>query len=253
MSYNQGDNIINSNLKLNECHSTSRKKYISKNLSNMRHSIKKKFNARRPKKSISERTKKNRVISLIFSNKNEIKNLTVINIGKYKKNFFNLLPAKRRCNSMATKKNHNSINKLDGLLFNSKEKIKRSKSNHSSIILFDNLQSNCNLDMTISEIESSYNISDNENKINFSRMDSCLSRLDSNIHRLDSKDSKDSNENSFEIEQSGSERFILNSTEDKTFKLGYRAEKKNPNNKLSLFSSKSPMKLLNKGFNYENI
>ena len=103
--------------------------------------------------------------------------------------------------------------------------------------------------MTISEIESSYNISDNENKINFSRMDSCLSRLDSNIHRLDSKDSKDSNENSFEIEQSGSERFILNSTEDKTFKLGYRAEKKNPNNKLSLFSSKSPMKLLNKNKN----
>ena len=82
MSYNQGDNIINSNLKLNECHSTSRKKYISKNLSNMRHSIKKKFNARRPKKSISARTTKNRVISLIFSNKNEIKNLTVINIGK---------------------------------------------------------------------------------------------------------------------------------------------------------------------------
>ena len=235
-SYNQGDNIINSNFKLNEGHSTSRKKYISKNLSNMRHSIKKKFNARRPKKSISARTTKNRVISLL-------------DIGKYKKNFFNLMPAERRCNSMATKKNHNPVNQLDGLLFNSKEKIRRSKSNDSSIILFDNLQTNCKLDMTISEIESSYNISDNENKINFSRIDSCLSRLDSNIHRLDSKDSKDSNENSFENEQSGSERFILNSTEDKTFKLGYRAEKKNPNNKLSLFSSKSPMKLLNKNKN----
>ena len=239
MSYNQGENLLNSNLKLNAGKSSSIKKYTSKNLSNMRHSIKRKFKARRPKKSISARTTKNRVISLL-------------DIGQYKKNFFNLMPAERRCNSMATKKNHNPINQLDGLLFNSKEKIKRSKSNDSSIILFDNLQGNCNLDMAISENESSYNNSDDENKLNFSRMDSCLSRLDSNIHRLDSKDSKDSNENSFENEQSGSERFILNSTEDKTFKLGYRAEKKNPNNKLSLFSSKSPMKLINRNNNNNN-
>ena len=140
---------------------------------------------------------------------------------------------------------HNSINQLEVLLFNSRERARRSKSNDSSIISFDN-HANINHDITISENESSNNNSDNENKLNFSRMDSCLSRMDSNIHRLDSKD--DSNENSFENEQSntGSERFLLNSTNDKTFKLGYRADKKNQNNKLSLFSSKSPFKLLNK-------
>ena len=230
MSYNPSNNLLKSNLKLSG--EKSYKKFESKNLSNIRHSIKKKFNARRPKKSISARTTKNRIISLL-------------DIGKFKKNFFNLMPAERRFNSMATKKNHNSINQLEGLLFNSRERARRSKSNDSSIISFDN-HANINHDITISENESSNNNSDNENKLNFSRMDSCLSRLDSNIHRLDSKD--DSNENSFENEQSntGSERFLLNSTNDKTFKLGYRAEKKNQNNKLSLFSSKSPFKLLNK-------
>jgi len=230
MSYNPTNNLIKSNLKLSIEHSG--KKLISKNLSNIRHSIKKKFKARRPKKSISARTTKNRIISLL-------------DIGKFKKNFFNLMPAERRFNSMATKKYHNSINQLEGPLFNSREKARRSKSNDSSIILFDN-QANINHDKILSENESSYNNSDNENKLNFSRMDSCLSRLDSNIHRLDSKE--DSNENSFENEQSntGSERFLLNSTNDKTFKLGYIAEKKNPNNKLSLFSSKSPFKLLHK-------
>ena len=233
MSYNPGDNLLNSNLKLNS--EKSDKKKVSKNLSNLRHSIKKKFKARRPKKSISARTTKNRIISLL-------------NIGKYKKKIFNLMPTERRCNSMATKKNYNSINQLEGLLTSLREKGRRSKSNDSSIILFDNGHTNANHNMMISENESSYD-SDNENKINFSRMDSCLSRLDSNIHRLDSKDSKDSNENSFENEQSGngSEKFLLNSTGDKTFKLGYRSiEKKSPNNKLSLFSSKSPFKLINK-------
>ena len=229
MSYNPRDNLINSKFVIND-HS---QKKISKNLSNIRHSIKKKFKARRPKKSISARTTKNRIISLL-------------DIERYKKNFFNIIPSERRCNSMATKKNHNPIDNLEGLLFNPHEKIKRSKSNDSSIILFDNNHTNNNLEI-MSENESSYN-SENENKMNFSRMDSCLSRLDSNIHRLDSKDSKDSNENSFENEQScnGTEKFLLNSTNDKTFKLGYRDEKKNQNNKLSLFSSKSPFKLSNK-------
>ena len=231
MSYNPEGNLLNSIIKTKE--NNSQKKYISKNLGSIRHSIKKKFKARRPKKSISARTTKNRIISLL-------------DIEKYKKNFFNLMPAERRCNSMATKNNHIAINELDGLLFNSKEKIKRSKSNDSSVILFDNNHTYMNRNLMISENESSYN-SDNENKLNFSRMDSCLSRLDSNIHRLDSKDSKDSNENSFENDQS--DKFILNSTGDKTFKLGYIAEKKNTNNKLSLFSSKSPFKLLNKNKN----
>ena len=231
MSYNPGGNLLNSIIKTKG--NNSQKKYISKNLGSIRHSIKKKFKARRPKKSISARTTKNRIISLL-------------DIEKYKKNFFNLMPAERRCNSMATKNNHIAINELDGLLFNSKEKVKRSKSNDSSVILFDNNHTYINRNLMISENESSYN-SDNENKLNFSRMDSCLSRLDSNIHRLDSKDSKDSNENSFENDQS--DKFILNSTGDKTFKLGYIAEKKNTNNKLSLFSSKSPFKLLNKNKN----
>ena len=231
MSYNPGGNLLNSIIKTKG--NNSQKNYISKNLGSIRHSIRKKFKARRPKKSISARTTKNRIISLL-------------DIEKYKKYFFNLMPAERRCNSMATKNNHIAINELDGLLFNSKEKVKRSKSNDSSVILFDNNHTYMNRNLMISENESSYN-SDNENKLNFSRMDSCLSRLDSNIHRLDSKDSKDSNENSFENDQS--DKFILNSTEDKTFKLGYIAEKKNTNNKLSLFSSKSPFKLLNKNKN----
>ena len=59
MSYNPGDNLLNSNLKLNS--EKSDKKKVSKNLSNLRHSIKKKFKARRPKKSISARTTKNRI------------------------------------------------------------------------------------------------------------------------------------------------------------------------------------------------
>ena len=41
------------------------------------------------------------------------------------------LRRERRFNSMATKKNHNSINQLKGLLFNSRERARRSKSNDS--------------------------------------------------------------------------------------------------------------------------
>ena len=235
MSYNPNNDMINSNFKSNN--DKNDKKKISKNLSSIRHSIKKKFNSRRPKKSISARTTKNRIISLI-------------DIEKYKKNFFNLIPAERRCNSMATKKRRFGFNPLDKLLFNSKEKGKRSKSHDSSLILFDNSHTNRKFEM-ISENDSSLYNSDNENKLNFSRMDSCLSRLDSNIHRIDSnnsKDSKDSNENSFENEQTAncSEKFLLNLNSDKSFKLGYRAEKKNHNNKLSLFSSNSPFKLINR-------
>ena len=231
MSYNPGNKMINSNF--NNDDEKSDKKNISKNLSSIRHSIKKKFKSRRPKKSISARTTKNRIISLI-------------DIEKYKKKFFNLMPAERRCNSMANKEKLILTNPLDKLLFSSKEKGKRSKSNDSSIILFDNTNTNGKFEM-VSENDS-YN-SDNENKLNFSRMDSCLSRLDSNIHRIDSnnsKDSKDSNDNSFENEQTANctEKFLLNSNSDNSFKLGYRPEKKNQNNKLSLFSSKSPFKLI---------
>ena len=234
MSYNPSDNKINQSQKLND--KSYNKKFNAKNLSSIRHSIKKKFKGRRPKKSISARTTKNRIISLI-------------DIEKYKKNFFNLIPEERRCNSMVTKNNQIHINPLEGLLINSNKKGKRSKSNDSSLILFENTQNNVNNGI-ISENDSSFN-SDNENKFNFSRMDSCLSRLDSTIHRLDSKDSKDSNDNSFENEQSpnASEKFFLSSTTEKSsFKLGYR-DKKNTNNKLSLFSSKSPFKLINKNNN----
>ena len=146
MSYNPSDNKVNQNSKLND--KSYNKKFNSKNLSLIRHSIKKKFNSRRAKKSISARTTKNRIISLL-------------DIEKYKKNFFNLMPAERRCNSMATKNNHIAINELDGLLFNSKEKVKRSKSNDSSVILFDNNHTYINRNLMISENESSYN-SDNE-------------------------------------------------------------------------------------------
>ena len=232
MSYNPSDNKVNPNLKFNG--KSYNKKFNSKNLSFIRHSIKKKFKNRRPKKSISARATKNRIISLI-------------DIEKYKKSFFNLMPEERRCNSMATKNNQIHINPLEGLLINSRGKVKRSKSNDSSLILFDNNQNTGNISI-ISENNSSFN-SDNENKLNFSRIDSCLSRFDSTIHRLDSKDSKDSNDNSFENEQTHntSEKFFLSSNSEKSsFKLRYKQDKKNQNNKLSLFSSKSPFKLINR-------
>ena len=153
---------------------------------------------------------------------------------------------------MATKNNQIHIAEpLKGLLIRTREKGKRSKSNDSSLILFDTNQNNGNFDI-ISENDSSFNNSDNENKLNFSRMDSCLSRLDSGIHRLDSKDSKDSNDNSYENDQTHntSEKFFLSSNSEKSsFKLGYKQDKKNQNNKLSLFSSKSPFKLLNRNTN----
>ena len=102
MSYNPSDNKVNQNSKLND--KSYNKKFNAKNLSSIRHSIKKKFNSRRAKKSISARTTKNRIISLI-------------DIEKYKKNFFNILPQERRCNSMATKNNQIHIDEpLKGLL-----------------------------------------------------------------------------------------------------------------------------------------
>ena len=237
MSYNPSDNKVNQNSKLND--KSYNKKFNSKNLSSIRHSIKKKFKGRRAKKCISARTTKNRIISLI-------------DIEKYKKNFFNILPQERRCNSMATKNNQIHIDEpLKGLLIRTKEKEKRSKSNDSSLILFDTNQNNVNFGI-ISENDSSFNNSDNENKLIFSRIDSCLSRLDSGIHRLDSKDSKDSNDNSYENDQTHntSEKFFLSSNSEKSsFKLGYKQDKKNQNNKLSLFSSKSPFKLVNRNAN----
>ena len=149
---------------------------------------------------------------------------------------------------MHLKEKKNNYNQLSGLLINTNNKEKRSKSNDSSIIILEKTHINNTNNDIISENELSGN-SDNDNKLIFSRMDSCLSRLDSNIHRLDSNNSKDSNDNSSDNEQNGNsvDKFILNPATDKNFNLGYIPDKKNQNNKLSLFNSKSPFKLkLNK-------
>ena len=197
----------------------------------------KKFKCRRTKKSISARTTKYRLISLIETR-------------KFKRVMFNVPISERRSNSLAPKSKNNHVNILEELLNISKEEEKRCKSNDSSFILFD-ADNEQNVNTIISDIEQS-NASDNENKLNFSRMDSCLSRLDSNIHRLDSKDSKDSkesNENSNDNDTiSGTDKFLL-SHHDKNFNLGYIKDtgKKNQNNRLSLFSS--PFKLIDKNAN----
>ena len=236
MSYNPGNDKINLKFKKGSEYSESPcNKKISKNLSHMRHSIRKKFKNRRPKKSISARTTKNRIISLF-------------DLQRYKRSFLNVIPSERRCNSFAFKRKKNNYNQLSGLLINTNNKEKRSKSNDSSIIILEKTHINNTNNDIISENELSGN-SDNDNKLIFSRMDSCLSRLDSNIHRLDSNNSKDSNDNSSDNEQNGNsvDKFILNPATDKNFNLGYIPDKKNQNNKLSLFNSKSPFKLkLNK-------
>ena len=234
MSYNNTNDRLNSNLKLA---SRSKKKHLSKKLTHFRNKMYKKFKCRRTKKSISARTTKYRLISLIETR-------------KFKRVMFNVPISERRSNSLAPKSKNNHVNILEELLNISKEEEKRCKSNDSSFILFD-ADNEQNVNTIISDIEQS-NASDNENKLNFSRMDSCLSRLDSNIHRLDSKDSKDSkesNENSNDNDTiSGTDKFLL-SHHDKNFNLGYIKDtgKKNQNNRLSLFSS--PFKLIDKNAN----
>ena len=252
MSYNPTNLNINKMTEESPIHKKPKDNYISKNLSHIRNKMYKKFKFRRTKKSISARTTKNRIMSLIETR-----------IHKRNNNLFNLELNDRRSNSLApkSKKNH-GVNDLEGLLLNTSKEHheKRSKSNDSSMILFDiNSNINANVNTMISENELSKNNSkdsDNENKLNFSIIDSCLSRLDSNIHRIDSKDSKDSNENSFENNDSnsnGTEQFFL-SHHEQNFKLGYLkdSEKKGQNNKLSLFSSKSPFKLINKNKDKNN-
>ena len=85
--------------------------------------------------------------------------------------------------------------------------------------------------------------SEDFDKSNLSRVDSCLSRIDSNIHRLDSNISKiesfENNYNKIDDENNNSSnekpKFILNNNQN--FQLGYRGEVKKNSNKLSLFGS----------------
>jgi serine/threonine protein kinase len=137
--------------------------------------------------------------------------------------------------------------------YNSSPKTEKERSDSSSILFCNNISNNANMVniSLFSENESSCESGVNE-KLNLSRVDSCLSRIDSNIHRLDSSisrgDSYDNNKNE-EDNGEGKNKFFLNSNQN--FQLGYRGPqtKKINNNKLSLFSSKSPPKISNNNLN----
>ena len=84
--------------------------------------------------------------------------------------------------------------------YNSSPKTEKERSDSSSILFCNNISNNANMVniSLFSENESSCESGVNE-KLNLSRVDSCLSRIDSNIHRLDSSisrgDSYDNNKN----------------------------------------------------------
>ena len=215
---------------------------LSENLNKFRNSkiLGKKLRVRYIKRSLSHLNTKNIKITLKEGEKYS------------KKNNFNLRPLENRSLKM-TKNNSCSNIFVESNLNNLSQKTEKDKSNDSSIIFCNNISniSNIiNLSM-LSETESSVEIDSeqNENKLNLSRVDSYLSRFDSDIHRIDSSISRgDSFDYSNKNEENNGEsknNFILNS--HRNFQLGYRGtQPKKYNNKLSLFSSKSPPKYLNK-------
>ena len=169
-----------------------------------------------------------------------------------RKSNFNLRPIGYRSVQM-TKNNSSSNIFADSKLNNSSQKTDKERSDSSSILFCNNISNNANMVniSLFSENESSFESEANE-KLNLSRVDSYLSRIDSNIHRLDSSisrgDSYDNNKNE-ENNGEGKNDYFLNSHQN--FQLGYRGNqtKKLNNNKLSLFSSKSPPKITNKNLN----
>jgi len=224
-------NEILSNFKKEEYHSLSANltKYRNLNLGKN-----KSFKIRYSKRSISSCHTSKRNLSLKEQN------------NCSKKNVLNLRPIENR--SLKMTKHNSSVNIFaDSKLNNSAQKT--NKNNDSSIILYNNISNNVNTSM-FSETESSDSDNIIENKLNLSRVDSYLSRFDSNIHRIDSNISKDEDfDNKLDENNNNGEdnkkKFILNSNQN--FVLGYRGSqpKKLNNNRLSLFSSNSPLKALN--------
>ena len=173
-----------------------------------------------------------------------------------RKNNFNLRPIEYGSIKM-TKNNSSSSIFAESKLNNSSQKTDKERSDSSSILFCNNISNNANMVniSLFSENELSFESLANE-KLNLSRVDSYLSRIDSNIHRVDSSisrgDSYDNNKNE-ENNGEGKNDYFLNSHQN--FQLGYRGPqtKKVNNNKLSLFSSKSPPKFTSKNLNYFNI
>ena len=152
-----------------------------------------------------------------------------------KVNNFNLKPIDNRNLKMINKNNNYNI------------KNEKDKNNESSIIFCNNISNIINTSM-LSETDSSFDFEQNDNKLYLSRFDSYLSMFDSNIHRIDSSISKDEsfdNKIDGNNNENNKNNFILNSNHN--FQLGYRGflPKKSSANKLSLFSSKSPMNFVN--------
>ena len=220
--------------------------YFSDNFSKLNKSTnsEKRLRVRYNKRSLSHFTTKDRTLSLK-------KNSRFL-----RKNNFNL--RSNESQKIKKTKNNSSSNIFPvSKLNNSSQKTEKERSDSSSILFCNNISNNANMVniSLFSENESSCESRANE-KLNLSRVDSCLSRIDSNIHRLDSSisrgDSYDNNKHEEDNEE-GKNNFFLNSKQN--FQLGYRGPqtKKLNSNKLSLFSSKSPPKISNNNLSNLNL